>query len=65
MIFEAGSNNPNKGELFAYHPTDDPSSIVAGICNALVKEGISVGFMSAKGLLPDGQAGFFIPQKMY
>jgi hypothetical protein len=65
MVFTASENNPNGGKLFAYHPTDNPDAIVVGICNALIEEGISVGFMSSKGILPDGQAGFFIPQKIY
>jgi len=65
MIFKATPNNPSGGELFAYHPTSDPNAIVVGICTALIKEGISVGFLSSKGILPDGQAGFFIPQKLY
>jgi hypothetical protein len=60
MIFTATKNNPNGGELMAFHPTNDPDEIIIGICNALVKEGISVGFMPANGKLP---IGIFIPQK--
>jgi hypothetical protein len=57
-------DDPSRG-VFAFHPTNDPNAIALGVCQALIEEGISVGFMPANGILPDGQTGFFIPQKFY
>jgi hypothetical protein len=65
MVLKATKNNANGGELLAYHPTDNQDSIIIGVCNALIREGISVGFASSKGILQDGKVGFFIPQKFY
>lgn len=65
MAMKATKQNPNGGEVFAYHPTDDPNSIIMGICNALVENGISIGLMPGKGILTDGGVAFFIPQKFY
>jgi hypothetical protein len=65
MPMKASPSNTNGGELFAYHPTDKPNAIIIGICNALVENGISVGFMNGKGILPEGNVAFFIPQKFF
>lgn len=65
MAMKATPYNTNGGEVFAYHPTDNPNAIIMGICNALVENGISIGFMPGKGILPDGGVAFFIPQKFY
>jgi len=63
MIFK--SFHDQLGTEFAFRPTNDPNAIALGVCQALIEEGISVGLMPANGILPDGQTGFFIPQKIY
>lgn len=65
MVFKS-VHDPNGGASnFAFHPTNDPNAIVLGVCQALIQVGISVGFMPANGVLPNGRVGFFIPQKFY
>jgi hypothetical protein len=65
MAMKATPKNPNGGEIFAYHPTDNPNAIIMGICNVLVDNGISIGFMPGKGILSSGGVAFFIPQKLF
>jgi hypothetical protein len=65
MVMKVTTNIPNGGKIFVYHPTDDPNAVIVGICNALIENGISIGFMPGKGILSGDEVAFFIPQKFY
>lgn len=62
IIFYPGDSHFIGGELYGYHPTDDPNAVLSGVYQALMHVGVRVARISAKGYLQPGQVAFFVPR---